>query len=148
MTPASTFMAGVSPLKPHIRIMRRSIPLLALTAALASPALSSEASAQTSPWRPADPARPAWSPRPASTADAHRLEMDRLRATADRNQAVARSNADTARRAAADLAARRAPEPVPPVRTREAPPRPDPLPAPARTASASEIDAWLDRRPD
>ena len=59
-------------------------PVLAsLVAALA--AVPAVAGAQTSatPWRPADPTRPAWSPRNLSTGDAHRLEMERLRGVAD-----------------------------------------------------------------
>ena len=79
-------------------------------AVLATASVQGPAHAQVQPgpaWRPADPARPAWSPRPASTDAAHGQETARLRAQADRNQDTARANAEAARRSLDALAARR-----------------------------------------
>jgi hypothetical protein len=74
--------------------------------------------------------------------------MERLRSVANRNQAAARANADAARRALDDLAARRPVPPAPLPRSLETP-QPSPvMPPAARNAPAtSGIDAWLDRRP-
>lgn len=130
--------------------MRRPLAgLLSVFLAVAAPAV---ASAQTTPapWRPADPTRPAWSPRPASTAEAHRFEMDRLRGVADANRDAARLQSLQARQALEILRARQSPPPpTPPVRLTIPPAQPLPPPADTRpTGDVSQIDAWLDRKPD
>lgn len=126
-------------------------PVLAsLLAVLAAVPAAAGAQTSASPWRPADPTRPAWSPRNLSTADAHRLETERLRGVADASRDLARVQSLQARQALDALRSRQAPVPATPAVRATVPP--DPTPAPPadtrRMGDTSQIDAWLDRRPN
>lgn len=118
-----------------------ALPPLLMTL-LATPAL-----AQVTPW-------PLQNRPDVTTGDIHRYEMDRVRSQADASEALARSQALGARLTVQELQARRQPPLVTPEtsrpltldqarRAREA--------TEARTStmtrSTSQIDAWLDRRP-
>ena len=91
----------------------------------------------------------------AATGDIHRYEMDRLRARAQANDSLARSQSLNTRLTLQELQARRAPTPVEPY-------QPLPLRSPEQERAAREaattrrettargvgqIDAWLDRVP-
>lgn len=139
----------ITPRRPISCVMRAILaPLLALFSATAP----AEAAAQisTAPWRPTDPTRPAWSARDLSTGDAHRLEMERLRGVADANRDLARDQSLQARRSLDALRSRAAPAPAPPPVRATVTPAPTP-PPPAdirRMGDVSQIDDWLDRRPN
>ncbi len=104
--------------------MTRSIALAVAVIALAGPV-----SAQVYPYSPAG--RP-----DLTTGDIHRYEMDRLRNQADRNQDLAQSQSAQTRATIQSLQSRRQP----------------PLDLPearsgAVVRSTTQIDTWLDRRP-
>ncbi|CAN5382554.1 hypothetical protein BH10PSE1_BH10PSE1_31700 [soil metagenome] len=89
-----------------------------------------------------------------TTGDIHRYQMDRLRAQADQNQALARSQALESQLTIQQLQSRRqaplaTPEPTRFLTLDEA--RQSRQATEARSATAtrsmSQIDAWLDRRP-
>ncbi len=132
-------------------LMTRAHTLIAgivMTAATTAPA----AMAQTAPY-------PLRGQPNVTTGDIHRYEMDRLRAQADSNQALAQSQAAQSRAMILDLQARRQPPLVQPPLTATEPLR-APNPEAARRAQAAtearsrsatqstdQIDAWLDHRP-
>lgn len=121
---------GERAVTPHLVIMRALILSLVL-------ALPGAAAAQVHPLPP-------HVDRHQYEADRHRLEMDRLRARADEQAAFARrQQAETQATLQRLEAARQPPLPDAPRRSVEAVERHE------RTrAAVTQIDAWLDRRPD
>ena len=126
-------------------VMTRSIALAVALIALAGPV-----SAQVHPYSPAG--RP-----DLTTGDIHRYEMDRLRNQADSNQALAQSQSAQTRATIQSLQARRQPpldlpearRPLTLEEARQA--RQARQAAEARNGavvrSTTQIDSWLDRRP-
>ena len=123
--------------------MPRSIPFALAVIALAGPV-----SAQVHPYAP-------YGQPGLTTGDIHRYEMDRLRNQADRNQALAQSQSAQTRATIQQLQARRqAPLDLPdtrrPLTLEEA--RQARLAAEVRSGavmrSTTQIDSWLDRRPE
>jgi len=127
------------------------IAALALTG-LSLTALALPAAAQVAPY---PYGAPNYGPNAVTTGDVHRYEMDRLRAGAQANDALARSQSLNTRLTLQELQARRASTPVEPY-------RPLPLRSPEQERAAREaatarrettargvgqIDAWLDRVP-
>lgn len=89
-----------------------------------------------------------------TTGDIHRYEMDRLRSQADQSQALARSQSLQTQMTIQQLQARRQPpltasEPARPLTLEEARQAREATQArsAAATRSMSQIDDWLDRRP-
>lgn len=99
--------------------------------------------------------RPYGSGSHVTTGDIHRYEMDRLRARSDASEALARRQALDARLTMLELQARRQATPLDPpaapvLRTPEQERRLRETAADRRQTTAesvSQIDAWLDRRP-
>ncbi|CAN5192530.1 hypothetical protein BH09PSE1_BH09PSE1_12010 [soil metagenome] len=125
--------------------MRRLLALPLILTALATPVV-----AQVVPY----PGDVRYGGANVTTGDVHRYEMDRLRAQAEQNQALAQSQALQTQMTIRSLQAARQttpviPEPVRPLTLEEARRLRETTEARTATASrsTSQIDSWLDRTP-